>query len=41
MSFGEKIYTRKASIVEVEEGQCNLLENLVELNNKSRPKKRR
>ena len=26
-SFGERIYARKASIVEVEEDQSNLLEN--------------
>ena len=37
-SFGESIYTHKASIVEAEENQSNLLESLVELNNKSRPK---
>ena len=40
-SFAESIYTRKASIVEAEEGQRNLLENLVEFNNKSRAKNRR
>ena len=39
-SFGESIYTRKASIVEVEEDQTNLLENLVEFGNKSRLKQR-
>ena len=37
-SFGESIHTRKASIVETEEDQNNLLENLVKINNKSRPK---
>ena len=40
-SFSESIYTRKASIVEAEEDQSNLLENLVEFNNKSRTKNRR
>ena len=34
-SFGESIYTRKASIVE---DQITLLKNLVEFNNKSRQK---
>ena len=37
-SFAGSIYTRKASIVEVKEDQSNLLENLVEINNKHRPK---
>ena len=37
-SFGESIYTQKASIVEVEEDQSNLLKNIVEFKNKSRPK---
>ena len=37
-SFDESIYTLKASIVKVEEDQSNLLENLVEFNNKSGPK---
>ena len=37
-SFGESVNTRKASLVEVEEDQINLLKNLVEFNNKSRPK---
>ena len=32
------IYTRKANIVEAEEVQSNLLKNLVECNNKSRPR---
>ena len=36
--FGESINTRKASLVEVEEDQINLLKNLIEFNNKSRPK---
>ena len=38
-SFGESIYTSKASIVEAEEDESNLLKNLVEFNIKSRPKK--
>ena len=37
-SFAGSIYTRKASIVEVKEDQSNLLKNLVEINNKHRPK---
>ena len=37
-SFDESVYTRKASIVKTEENQSNLLENLEEFNNKSRPK---
>ena len=37
-SFGESIYTRKANIVEAEEGQSNLLKNIVEFSNKSRPR---
>ena len=35
--FGESVYPRKASIGEAEENQSNLLENLVEFNNRSRP----
>ena len=35
-SSGEGIYTRKDSIVEAEKDQSNLLENLVESDNKSR-----
>ena len=38
-SFGESIYTSKASIVEADEDESNLLKNLVEFNIKSRPKK--
>ena len=38
MSFGERIYTCKATMVEAEEDQSNLLENLVVFNNKSRQK---
>ena len=37
-SFGESIYTHKASIVEAEDDQRNLLENITEFNNKSRPR---
>ena len=37
-SFGESIYTQKASIVEAEEDQSNLLKNIVEFNSKSRAK---
>ena len=35
--FGESVYPLKASIGEAEENQSNLLENLVEFNNRSRP----
>ena len=35
------IYVRKTSKVEVEEYQRNLLENLVEFNNRSRPKNKK
>ena len=38
-SFGESIYNSKNRIVEAEEHQSNLLENLVQFNNKSRQKK--
>ena len=37
-SFGESIYTQNISIVEAQEDQSNLLKNIVEFNNKSRPK---
>ena len=37
-SFGESIYTQNISIVETQEDQNNLLKNIVEFNNKSRPK---
>ena len=37
-SFGESIYNPKAIIVGAEKDQSFLLENLVEFNNKSRPK---
>ena len=40
-SFGDNIYTGKISIDEAEINQSNLLENVVEFNNKTRPKKRR
>ena len=36
--FCEIIYTCKASIVEAEEDQSNLLKNIIEFNNKSRPR---
>ena len=36
--FGYSIYTRKANIAEVEEDQSNLLKNIVEFNNKCRPR---
>ena len=39
-SFSESIATCKASMVEAEEDQSNLLENLVKFKNKSRPKKK-
>ena len=41
ISFGESIYTDKITIDEAEEDQRNLLENMVEFNNKSRQKQRR
>ena len=37
-SFGESFNTQKASIVEAREDQSNLLKNIEEFNNKSRPK---
>ena len=37
-SFGESVYTGKSFIVEAEEYQNNLIKNMVEYNNKSRPK---
>ena len=37
-SFRESIYTQNISIVEAQEDQSNLLKNIVEFNNKSRPK---
>ena len=37
-SFGESIYTQNISIVEAQENQSNLLKNIVEFNDKSRPK---
>ena len=37
-SFGESVDTQKTSIVEAEKDQSNLLKNIVEFNNKSRPK---
>ena len=39
-SFGQNIYTRKINLVEAEEDQSNLLNNLVEFNNKSRARAR-
>ena len=38
-SFGDNIYNRKISIDEAKMDQSNLLENMVEFNNKTRPKK--
>ena len=40
-SFGDSIYTDKINIDEAEIDQSNLLDNLVELNNRSRQKNRR
>ena len=37
-SFGDNIYTGKINIDEAEMDQTNLLENMVEFNDKSRPK---
>ena len=37
-SFGENSYTHKARVVYAEKGQSNLLRNIVEFNNTSRPK---
>ena len=39
-SFGDNIYTAKFSIAKAELGQINLLENIVEFHNKTRPKKK-
>ena len=40
-SFGDNIYTGDISIDEAEVDQRNILENMVEVNNKIRPKKGR
>ena len=40
-SFGKGIYTGKINMDEPEMNQSNLLENRVEFDNKTRPKKRR
>ena len=37
-SFGESIYAGKTTTDETEEGQSNLLKNIVESNEKSRPR---
>ena len=37
-SFGHSIYTQKINIVEAEVGQNNLLSNIVEFNNKFKPR---
>ena len=37
-SFGESIYTGKTNINQTEMDQTNLLENIIEFNNKSKPK---
>ena len=37
-SFDDNIYNSKIGINEVEMDQTNLLENMIEFNNKSRPK---
>ena len=37
-SFGDNIYTGQISIDEAEMDQSNLLENMVQFNNKTRPK---
>ena len=37
-SFGESIYSGKSSIHEADMDQTNLLENMVQFSNKSRPK---
>ena len=37
-SFGESIYTGKAKLVEAEEDQSNQLKDIVEFDNKSRPR---
>ena len=37
-SFSESSYTSKASKVEAQKGQSNLSKNVVEFNNKSKPK---
>ena len=38
ISFGESIYCGKETIDDTEEDQSNLLKNIVELNEKSRPR---
>ena len=38
--FGDSIYTGKINIDEAEMDQTNLLENMIKLSNKSKPKKR-
>ena len=38
--FGDSIYTGKIDIDEAEMDQTNLLENMIKLSNKSKPKKR-
>ena len=35
-SFGDSIYTRKINIVQAEEDQSNLLNNIIEFNDRSR-----
>ena len=39
--FGENIISGKITISEADEDQSNLLENIVEFNNKSRPKQKK
>ena len=40
-SFGDNIYAGKINIGAAEMNQSNLLENMVEFNNKTRPKKKK
>ena len=40
-SFGESIYTGKENVDKAEMDQNNLLENMVNFNNKSRPKSKK
>ena len=39
--FGDSINTRKANIIEAEEDQNNLLNNMIEFDNKPRPRSKK
>ena len=40
-SFGDNVYTGKISIDEAENDRANLVEKMVKLNNKTRPKRKK